>query len=89
MFSEPALQIWQWLRHGASVEMEDGGKETLTQGLYERLFNEEIQALKTELGDGFETGRFPQAAGIFTQTATGSTLAEFLTIPAYNILEQI
>ena len=81
-------QIWQWLRHGANIEMDGGFKETLTQRLYERLFNEEVAALKTELGDAFETGRFPEAADIFDQTATGDTLAEFLTIPAYDILEQ-
>ena len=81
-------QIWQWLRHGANIEMEGGFKETLTQRLYERLFNEEVAALKTELGSGFEIGRFPEAADIFNQTATGTNLAEFLTIPAYDILEQ-
>lgn len=81
-------QIWQWLRHGASVEMEGGFKETLTERLYTRLFDEEIAALKSELGDAFESGRFPEAAEIFTQTATGDTLPDFLTIPAYDILEQ-
>ena len=81
-------QIWQWLSHGASVELENESKETLTQPLYERLFNEEVAALKTELGGDFETGRFPEAADIFNQTASGTTLAEFLTIPAYDILEQ-
>ena len=81
-------QIWQWLRHGANIEIEGGGKETLTQRLYERLFNEEVEALKTEFGDAFETGRFPEAANIFNETATGPTLAEFLTLPAYEILEQ-
>jgi malate synthase len=82
-------QIWQWLRHDASVEMEGGFKETMTERLYERLFAEEISALQTELGEAaFETGRFPEAAEIFTQTATGPTLPDFLTIPAYDLLEQ-
>lgn len=82
-------QIWQWLYHGASVEMEGGFKETLTPRLYERLFNEEIKALKTELGeDAFASGRFTEAAEIFTQTATADTLPEFLTLSAYAILEQ-
>ena len=81
-------QIWQWLRHGASVEMEGGFSETLTARLYERLFNEEIKALQTELGaDDYKAGRFVEAADIFTQTATASELPEFLTIPAYEILE--
>jgi len=82
-------QIWQWLRHGARVEMEGGFKETMTERLYERLFAEEISSLQTELGEAaFDTGRFPEAAEIFTQTATGPTLPDFLTIPAYDLLEQ-
>jgi len=81
-------QIWQWLRHDASVEMEGGFRETLTPRLYERLFNEEITALRNELGDDFDDARFPEAAEIFTQTATGDDLPAFLTIPAYAILEQ-
>jgi len=81
-------QIWQWLRHDASIEMEGGFKEVLTERLYARLFDEEIAALKSELGDDFDTGRFPEAAEIFTQTATGDTLPDFLTLPAYDILEQ-
>ena len=80
-------QIWQWLRHGASIEMESGGQETLTNALYDQFFNEEIKALKSELGADYEPNRFPEAAEIFTQTATGATLEPFLTLPAYNILE--
>ena len=81
-------QIWQWLAHGANVEMEGGYKETLSKRLYERIFNEEIAKLKSELGDaGYAAGRFAEAADIFTQTATAQVLPEFLTIPAYALLE--
>ena len=81
-------QIWQWLAHGANVEMEGGFKETLSTRLFERIFNEEITKLKSELGEaGYIAGRFPEAADIFTQTATAQVLPEFLTIPAYSILE--
>lgn len=81
-------QIWQWLRHSANVEMEGGLKETLTDGLYQRLFNEEISKLQTELGEeAYAAQRFPEAADIFTQTATADILPAFLTLPAYNILE--
>lgn len=81
-------QIWQWLRHGASIEMEGGYKEVLTPRLYERLFKEELKALEAELEvGGFKEGRFAEAADIFTQTATAAELPEFLTIPAYAILE--
>jgi len=80
-------QIWQWLRHGATVQMEGGFTETMTQRLYDKLLKEEVAALKSELGDTFESGRFEDAINIFTQSAAGNDLPEFLTIPAYAILE--
>ena len=81
-------QIWQWLAHSANVEMEGGFKETLTKRLYERIYNEELTKLASELGpEKFAEGRFPEAADIFTQTATAQVLPEFLTIPAYSLLE--
>ena len=82
-------QIWQWLVHGATVEMEGGFTETLTQRLYERLYNEEVKKLSAELGPvAFAEGRFVEASQIFTQTATAQVLPDFLTIPAYEILEK-
>ncbi|RKQ71994.1 malate synthase [Litorimonas taeanensis] len=80
-------QIWQWLAHGASVEMEGGYRETLTRRLYDRLFDEEVKALKSELGDAYTENRFDDAAKIFTETATAQILPEFLTIPAYDLLK--
>ena len=80
-------QIWQWLRHGATVQMEGGFTETMTQRLYDKLLKKEVAALKSELGDTFESGRFEDAIDIFTQSAAGNDLPEFLTIPAYAILE--
>jgi len=81
-------QIWQWLHHSANVEMEGGFKETLTNRLYQRLFSEEISKLQNELGEeAYAAQRFPEAADIFTQTATADILPDFLTLPAYNILE--
>jgi malate synthase len=68
--------------------MEGGFKETLTKRLYERIFTEEITKLKSELGEeAYAAGRFAEAADVFTQTATADVLPEFLTIPAYSLLE--
>ena len=80
-------QIWQWLRHGAEVQMEDGWTESMTSDLYDRILGEEVSALKAELGEAYQSERFEEAVNIFTQTATGDLLPEFLTIPAYEILE--
>ena len=81
-------QIWQWLAHGASVQMKGGFTETLTKRLYERLYNEEVEKLSSELGpQAFAEGRFVEASQIFTETATAQVLPDFLTLPAYEILE--
>lgn len=81
-------QIWQWLAHGASVQMEGGFAETMSRRLYDRLYNEELKNLASELGpDAFAKGRFDEAAKLFTETATAQILPDFLTTPAYEILE--
>jgi malate synthase len=81
-------QVWQWLRHGAEITLADGSTERMTSTLYHRIYDEVFDALKAELGDDFVAGRFPEAARLFTQTATSADLPEFLTIPAYDILEK-
>lgn len=81
-------QIWQWLRHGAEVQLADDSTERMSSTLYNRIYDEVFGALQTELGrEAFIAGRFPEAARLFTQTATSADLPEFLTIPAYEILE--
>ncbi len=81
-------QIWQWIRHGADVEMADGATETMTSALYRRVFDEEVASLKEQLGsEAFISGRFPEAAKVFTEAATSADLPTFLTLPAYEILE--
>ncbi|WP_414657806.1 malate synthase A [Deinococcus sp. VB343] len=66
-------QLWQWLKQG--VKLEDG--RTLDQNLFDHLYTEEVQKLGADFAD---------AADLFKQTATGDTLAEFLTLPGYERL---
>ena len=81
-------QIWQWIRHGAEAELADGSKVKVTSGLYRQLFDEEVEKLKAELGsNAYISGRYPEAAKLFTETATSADLPDFLTLPAYEILE--
>ena len=81
-------QVWQWLRHGADVQLESGTTERMSSALYTRVFDAVFEQLQSELGrDAFIEGRFPEAARLFTQTATSADLPDFLTIPAYAILE--
>jgi malate synthase len=75
-------QIWQWLQRGAKLD--DG--QTVTPELFKRTLDEEMTALKTTL-PGFETGRFAEAIDLFSRMSLAPQFEEFLTLPAYEILE--
>ncbi len=80
-------QLWQWLTHGTEFETADGGTETFTADAFDRLLNDELGKIKAALGDNaYAEGRYPEATEVFVQTATGDTLADFLTLPAYDVL---
>ena len=81
-------QVWQWLRHKPEVQLEDGSSERMSNKLYNRVFDSVFEELKSELGDDFVPARFPEAARLFTDTATSVDLPEFLTLPAYDIFEK-
>jgi malate synthase len=77
-------QVWQWLKHGASLA--DGRK--VTRELVLKTIDEELQAYRKQLGDErFYAGRFAEAAGLFARMSTADRLAEFLTLPAYEYLD--
>jgi malate synthase len=75
-------QIWQWLQRGASLD--DG--QVVTPELFRQVLDEEMAALKSTL-PGFETGRFAEAIDLFAQMSLAPDFEEFLTLPAYDILE--
>jgi malate synthase len=63
-------QIWQWIKHRAKLD--DG--RTVTRALVEQLIAEE------------SAGRNGQARALFETVATSAELADFLTLPAYEVL---
>ena len=73
-------QVWQWLRHGAGIQMNDGSTQTIDPELFERILADELAKLEG-------TSRLEEAARVFRQTATGPDFVAFLTLPAYEILE--
>jgi malate synthase len=78
-------QVWQWIRHGRTLE--DG--TLVTPDLVRRLETEELERIRTEIGDDewFETeGRPRESRELFEQVALNEELAEFLTLPAYEHL---
>jgi malate synthase len=75
-------QIWQWIRQEARLD--DG--RTVTADLFRTLLAEEMQALEASL-PGYASGRFAEAIRIFSDMSLSDRFEEFLTLPAYEVLE--
>jgi malate synthase len=77
-------QIWQWIRHKASLA---DGRE-VTPELFREVLDEEMAALRQTLPAGaFDGGRFAEAIRIFTEMSLSDSFEEFLTLPAYRALD--
>lgn len=76
-------QVWQWLHHKATLA--DG--RPLTLALYGQLLEEEMDAIRGEVGDErFESGHFQRAMQLFDAMIRADDFSEFLTLPAYQYL---
>ena len=79
-------QIWQWMHHGARLA--DGRPVTLS--LFRETLSQEMGRARAESGpQRFESGRFPEARDLFERISTSGTCADFLTLPAYDLLLEI
>jgi malate synthase len=77
-------QVWQWIRHGAALD--DG--QIVTAELFTAVLEEEMAALRETLPAGaFDGGRFAEAIALFKDMSLSADFVEFLTLPAYEILE--
>jgi len=78
-------QVWQWLRHGMSL---DSGKK-VTRELFVGLVDEEMARVRREVGEErFASGRFPEARDLYLKGSTSELFDEFLTVPAYAMLDE-
>jgi malate synthase len=79
-------QVWQWVRHGETLE--DG--RPVTPELVRSLATEELERIRGEIGDDewfFEQGRPDLSRSLFERVAlSGEEFVEFLTLPAYEEL---
>ena len=74
-------QVWQWIKHGASIA--DGPK--IDVALFDRLLSEQLARIREELGDErYESGQFEGAAKLFDDLVKQEQFTEFLTLPAYD-----
>lgn len=78
------VQIWQWIHHGAALA--DGRK--VTPELFESALKDEMEKVRHVLGATvYDAGRFPEAIKLFSDMSLASTCAEFLTLPAYEVID--
>lgn len=77
-------QVWQWIRHPKGI-LNDGRK--VTKELFSILLSEELEKIRHTLGnEAFETGKFSEASGLFSDLTLSDDFIEFLTIPGYERL---
>jgi malate synthase len=81
-------QVWQWIRHGATL---DDGRE-ITPELVRELATSELDKIRSEIGDDewFEKeGRPDLSRSLFERVALSDEFVEFLTLPAYEELREL
>ncbi len=71
-------QVWQWLRNGR-----------FDRAYVRTVIDEELERLREQFGDEiYERSRAGEAREIFEQVALGDEFVEFLTLPAYDYLDE-
>ena len=77
-------RIWQWLKHNAALA--DGRK--ITTQLYDEILPQEMARIEKEVGSArFSAGNYARAAKLFSEMSKSAEFAEFLTLPAYELLD--
>jgi malate synthase len=77
-------QLWQWMKYGA--QLDDG--RLITPELYDGLLPPIMAKIEEEVGpERFKTGHYQQAADLFTRMSKNAEFEEFLTLPAYELID--
>ena len=77
-------QIWQWVHN--EVQLDDG--RTLTADLVDQITDEEMENIRSKVGDEFfATGLYEESRQLFETVAIAPDFQEFLTIPAYELID--
>jgi malate synthase len=78
-------QLWQWIHQKAKLN--DG--RVVTVELCLKTIDEELAKIQQAQGDAqFRAGRYSQAAGILRDLIQSPKFIEFLTLPAYDRLDE-
>jgi malate synthase len=77
-------QVWQWMRSPKGT-LDDGRK--VTKALVSAMLPEELARIRELLGPAYGEGRYDEAAKIFADLVNNDTFVEFLTLPAYELVD--
>jgi malate synthase len=77
-------QVWQWLH--LKARLDDG--RVVTPELFKATFADEMGKVRAALGaDVYDHGRFADATRLFAEMSLAPTFEEFLTLPAYKLID--
>ena len=77
-------QVWQWLHLKATL---DDGRE-VTPSMFRDALAGEMERVRREVGASvFEGGRFKEAIALFSDMSLADEFQEFLTLPAYRLID--
>jgi malate synthase len=77
-------QVWQWLHLKAKL---DDGRE-VTPKMFKDALKGEMERVRGEVGEkAFDGGRFKEATQLFSDMSLAVEFEEFLTLPAYKLID--
>jgi malate synthase len=77
-------QVWQWLH--LKARLDDG--RVVTPDLFRATLSDEMAKVAAAVGaDAFRGGRFAEAIDLFSAMSLSPTFEEFLTVPAYRLID--
>ncbi|MEO5841572.1 MAG: malate synthase A [Acidimicrobiales bacterium] len=76
-------QLWQWIRHQRSAT----NGMPIDRATVAQLIDEGLVAIAAEKGTSFDVSRFADARKIFEHVALSPEFDDFLTLPAYELLD--
>ncbi len=77
-------QIWNWIRSPLGV-LDDGRK--VSKDLFQSLVPQELAKIREHLGEKtYSTGKYEEAATMFSELTLAEDFVEFLTLPAYDYI---
>jgi malate synthase len=78
-------QVWQWIWNPAGV-LDDGRKVTVD--LFRTVLQEEVQKIHERFGEEvWSVMKYQDAADLFDRLSTSNDFVEFLTLPAYELID--